>query len=165
MTTATIAIRPATPDDAATVAALMTAFNRVVGVMGGEWGNDTRPEVADVSEAQARARLTAMAATERVYLATAGGQAAGLAALRLVPHLDQDAPYAELTQIYVAPAYRRHGVAATLIAHVEAEAKAAGATAVYLLTGIDNPNAHAFYRAAGYQPHYVGFDKYLGEAQ
>jgi ribosomal protein S18 acetylase RimI-like enzyme len=154
-------IRQAGPADALVIAALMTAFNRQVGAMGAGWGHDTAPEVADVSPEQARRRLIAMAATERVYLANLDGRALGIAVLRLVPHLDQDVPYAELTQIYVDPLHRTSSVGAQLIAHVEAEARGAGATAVYLLTGEDNAGAQAFYRRQGYAAHYVGFEKAL----
>ncbi len=156
-----ITIRRASSADAAIVATLMSAFNRQVGAMGVGWGQDTRPEVADISEQQAAHRLRAMAATERVYLAEADARPLGIAALRLVPHLDQDVPYAELTQIYVDPAQRTSGVGARLLAFVEAEARSAGATVVYLLTGEDNVNAQAFYRRQGYAAHYVGFEKAL----
>ncbi|MSQ09822.1 MAG: GNAT family N-acetyltransferase [Dehalococcoidia bacterium] len=158
-------IRQATTEDASVVAKLMSAFNRQVGVMGIGWGHDTAPEVSDVSPEQARRRLAAMVATERVYLADAGGQAVGIAALRLVSHLDQDVPYAEMTQIYVDPVRRASGVGALLIAHVEAEAQAAGTTAIYLLTGEDNTGAQAFYRRQGYAAHYVGFEKALTSAK
>jgi ribosomal protein S18 acetylase RimI-like enzyme len=157
-------IRTATMADAPAIARLMTAFNRAVGAMGVGWGRDTSSDVADVSPAQAERRLTAMAATETVYLAEVDGLPVGIAALRVVPHLDQDVPYAELTQIYVTPEHRRNGVAAALIGHVEAQARSAGATSVYLLTGHDNAAAQAFYQAQGFQPDYVGFDKFLGAA-
>lgn len=160
-----VSVRQAGPEDAPAIASLMTAFNRQVGAMGVGWGQDTAPEVADVSTEQARRRLTAMAGTERVYLAEVGGRAVGIAALRLVPHLDQDVPYAELTQVYVDPAQRASGLGARLIAHVEGEARTAGATAVYLLTGEDNTGAQAFYRRQGYAAHYVGFEKTLASAK
>ena len=72
------------------------------------------------------------------------------ACLRLVPHLQGDEPYAELTDIYVEAPFRRQGVARALIAQVEAAAQAAGASEVVLITGFDNLGAQAAYRASGY---------------
>jgi ribosomal protein S18 acetylase RimI-like enzyme len=45
---------------------------------------------------------------------------------------------------------RRQGVARALIAQVEATARAAGAREVVLITGFDNEDAQAAYRASGY---------------
>ncbi len=160
MTTATFTIRTATAADAPVLAVLFTAFNQQVGVMGLPAGAD-KGAVANVTAAQMAERLAAAAGRETVYLAEDAGRIAGLAALRLVPHLDQDAPYAELTQLYVEPEYRRSGVGSALVATVEAAAKKAGATALYLLTDVENRDAQAFYRASGFSPNYVCFEKVL----
>jgi len=84
------------------------------------------------------------------FLGEVDGQPVGLACLRLVPHLQGDEPYAELTDIYVDASFRRHGVARALIARVEEAAQAAGASDVVIITGFDNEDAQAAYRAAGY---------------
>ena len=68
----------------------------------------------------------------------------------LVPHLQGDEPYAELTDIYVDAPFRRQGVARALIAHIEAAARTAGAGEVVIITGFDNESAQAAYRASGY---------------
>ena len=78
------------------------------------------------------------------------GQPVGFACLRLIPHLQGDEPYAELTDIYVDAPFRRQGVARALIAHVEAAARAAGAGGLVIITGFDNAGAQAAYRASGY---------------
>jgi ribosomal protein S18 acetylase RimI-like enzyme len=46
--------------------------------------------------------------------------------------------------------FRRHRVARALIARVEAAARSAGASEVVLITGFDNEDAQAAYRAVGY---------------
>jgi ribosomal protein S18 acetylase RimI-like enzyme len=46
----------------------------------------------------------------------------------------------------------------------EAQASRHGATSVHLVTGIDNSGAQAFYKAAGYEGLYVGFEKFLPAA-
>jgi GNAT superfamily N-acetyltransferase len=76
---------------------------------------------------------------------------AGFASLRLVPCLFADEIMAELTELYVAPANRRHGVGLALIGHAEHLALQAGAEVLYLTTGFGNQVGQAFYRAAGYQ--------------
>ena len=73
-------------------------------------------------------------------------------------------PYAEITQVYVQPDARRSGVAQALMTFAEAQAARFGATSVHLVTGVDNLGAQAFYKAAGYEDLYVGFDKFLPAA-
>jgi ribosomal protein S18 acetylase RimI-like enzyme len=63
-----------------------------------------------------------------------------------VPYVGQDAPYAELTQLYVRQHFQRQGVGSALIEEVERKAVEAGATCVHVITGQDNKEAQAFYR-------------------
>lgn len=128
-----LVIRPATAADAPAVAALLTDFN----------GEPT-------DAAAAARRMAAMEGTETVLLALRGGAAVGLCSLRVVPFLSADHPYAEVTELYVAPQHRRQGIARRLMAEAEALARAKGAPAVYLLTGFRNETAQAFYRSIGY---------------
>lgn len=128
-----ITVRPATPEDAADLAVLLDRFDG-----------------AGATSAQVAARMRACAHVLTTYVAEVDGQMAGFACLRLVPHLQGDAPYAELTDIYVDPPYRRRGVARALMARVDDEARAAGATEVVVLTDSENDPAHAAYRAQGY---------------
>jgi GNAT superfamily N-acetyltransferase len=96
---------------------------------------------------------TRMLACQRVlttFLGELDGQPVGFACLRLMPHIQGDEPYAELTDIYVDAPFRRHGVARALIARVEAAAREAGASEAVIITGFDNEGAQAAYRAAGY---------------
>jgi ribosomal protein S18 acetylase RimI-like enzyme len=83
----------------------------------------------------------------------------GFECLRLVPHLQGDEPYAELTDIYVDAPFRRQGVARALIAHVEAAARAVGAGGVVITTGFDNVGAQAAYRASGYTTWALAMEK------
>ena len=130
---ATIAVRQATPDDATELARMLDLFD----------GMGATPE-------QVAARMVACRNVLTTFIGEMDGQPAGFACLRLVPHLQGDAPYAELTDIYVDAPARRHGVASALIAHVEAVARAAGASEVVIITGFDNEGAQAAYRANGY---------------
>ena len=130
---ATITVRQATPDDATDLARMLDLFD----------GMGATPE-------QVATRMLACQSVLTTFLGEMDGQSVGFACLRLVPHLQGDEPYAELTDIYVDAPFRRHGVARALIAHVEAAARAAGASEVVIITGFDNEGARAAYRASGY---------------
>lgn len=128
-----IHIHRATPADAAELARLRTIFDDVL----------TSPEFV------AR-RLVVCQDVERAYLAAVAGRMVGFACLRLIPALFDDAPYAELTELFVEEAYRRNGVGLALVRHVEAEARAASAGELFLMTGFCNTAAHHFYHRSGY---------------
>jgi GNAT superfamily N-acetyltransferase len=59
---------------------------------------------------------------------------------------------AEIKRMYVAPAYRRQGLARVLLAHIEDSARDAGRTRIWLETGMNQPEAMELYRTAGYDP-------------
>jgi GNAT superfamily N-acetyltransferase len=129
----TITVRQATPDDAAELARMLDLFD----------GIGATPE-------QVAARMLACQSVLTTFIGEMDRRPVGFACLRLVPHLQGDQPYAELTDIYVDAAFRRHGVARSLIARVEAMARAAGANEMVIITGFDNEGARAAYRAVGY---------------
>ena len=126
-------VRQATPDDAAELARLLDRFD----------GLGATPE-------QVAARMVACQGVLTTFLGEVDGEPVGFACLRLVPHLQGDEPYAELTDIFVEPPFRRRGVASALLAHVEAAARSAGATEVVLTTDFDNETAQSAYHATGY---------------
>jgi ribosomal protein S18 acetylase RimI-like enzyme len=128
-----VTVHQATIADAVVLTRLMNQFD----------GAGATPE-------QVATRMQACASFLTIYLGLLDGHVAGFACLRLLPQLQGDAPIAELTDLYVAPPYRRRGVARALIAHVHTAAYAAGATEVLLITGFTNVAAQAAYRAAGY---------------
>ncbi len=84
------------------------------------------------------------------FIGALDGRPVGFACLRLVPHLQGDEPYAELTDIYVDAPVRRQGVGRAMVAQIEAAARAAGAGELVIITGFDNEGAQAAYRASGY---------------
>lgn len=129
----TLSIRRATLADVVELAHLLNLFD----------GLGATPE-------QVAARMRACAHVLTTYIAELDGRPVGFACLRLIPQLQGDEPYAELTDIYVDAPFRRRGVARALIAEVEAAAQAAGAVELVILTGFDNQVAQATYRASGY---------------
>ncbi len=59
---------------------------------------------------------------------------------------------AEVKRMYVAPGARRRGHARTVLAHLEATAREAGADVMVLETGTAQPEAIRMYLEAGYEP-------------
>lgn len=59
---------------------------------------------------------------------------------------------AEIKRVYVAPGFRRRGLAQVLMAELEASAARAGHRSVVLNTGQRQPEAVALYRELGYGP-------------
>jgi ribosomal protein S18 acetylase RimI-like enzyme len=177
-----VVISEATLDDAATVATLFSEFNALLGADGLHGEAAFAPEAVHVSTQQMSRRLQGMAGIEHILLAEThsgpapqsvrpelvegrgtpnGASVAGLCCLRLVPYIGQDAPYAEVTQLYVRDAYKRRGIGAALLREAERRATAAGATCVHIITGRDNLDAQAFYHTQGYSSADVVFDKYF----
>ncbi|MGN6161358.1 MAG: GNAT family N-acetyltransferase [Marmoricola sp.] len=73
---------------------------------------------------------------------------------------DVDASSAvEIKRMYVVPEARGRGWARRVLAHLEETARAAGATAIILETGLRQPEAIALYESSGYLP-VAGFGYY-----
>jgi ribosomal protein S18 acetylase RimI-like enzyme len=147
--------------DAATVAVLFSEFNALLGADGLAGDAAFASGNVHVSTEQMVRRLASMDGIESTLLAETPDGSAGLCCLRLVPYIGQDAPYAEVTQLYVRAAYKRRGIGAALLHQAETIAVEAGATCVHIITGVDNLDAQAFYRARGYLSENVVFDKYF----
>jgi len=137
-------IRIASPADAPVLARLNAAFNDV----------DEPPE-------QLAARMPAVGDIETALLAKFDSELAGFACLRIVSCLLYATPYAELTELYVEPSYRRCGVGRALIAHAEQLARQRGAEEVIIITGINNAPAQALYRAMGYDSYALALHRKL----
>jgi GNAT superfamily N-acetyltransferase len=159
-----LSIRQAGVEDAATIAELFSEFNAILGADGLSGKQAFLPQNVEVSAARMRLRLQRIVEVEQTLLAAVEGEPAGLACVRLVPYIGQDAPYAEVTQLYVRPRFQRRGVGAALVLASEQLALDAGATSVHIVTGVDNHGAQAFYRAAGYGMPCVSFEKILTPA-
>ena len=139
---ATLRVHEATSDDATELARLLDLFDQM----------GATPE-------QVATRMLACQHVLTTFIGAMDGRSVGFACLRLIPHLQGDEPYAELTDIYVDAPFRRQGVARALIAHVEAAARAGGAGGLVIITGFDNAGAQAAYRASGYADWALAMEK------
>ena len=81
----------------------------------------------------------------RFFLARVRELVAACAALRLDPE-----GYGELKRMYVRVPARGHGIGTRLLERVEAEAREEGLELLRLETGVNQPEALAFYRRAGF---------------
>jgi GNAT superfamily N-acetyltransferase len=79
------------------------------------------------------------------FVAWAGAEAIGCGAFRKI-----DPACAEVKRMYVVPAWRGRGVARSVLAALEQEARSLGATRLLLETGARQPESLALYRSAGF---------------
>ena len=89
-----------------------------------------------VTAAVYETRLRAGGAGElpRTWVAVAGDQPIGCARLVAADHADRPDLTPWLASVYVAPAWRRRGIASALVRTVQTAARAAGYPALYLYT-------------------------------
>lgn len=142
-----VRIRPVRPPDAPELARLLEEFNG-----------------PPVDEAAARRRLRAARGIEHVLVAEPAGTPRGLAgfvSVRMVPWLSSDRPYAEVTELFVRPRWRRRGIGRALLRAAEELARQRGAEEVLVLTGLRNHAAQALYRAAGFRDYALALRKRL----
>ncbi|HOU11821.1 MAG TPA: GNAT family N-acetyltransferase [Anaerolineae bacterium] len=139
-------LRAAREEDAEALAQLISDFT----------GLTTTP-------AQMQRRLVRSRGIEHPIVAELDGKVVGFASLRLLYYLGEDAPYAEISELFVSERYRRQGVGQALMVELEAQARAAGASSVSVLTAADNEAAGELYRAMGFQEFSIALQKWLTE--
>ena len=103
------------------------------------------------------ARIDASAPWPTNLVARLAGRTAGCAALRPF-----DSHTAEVRRIYVLPAFRRRGIARTLLVCLERHAAELGYTRLLLETGDRQLPALALYEATGYR-HVSAFGPHMGD--
>ena len=128
-------VRPATPDDTAALASLMTHL-----------GYPTDPGAM-------RRRMARIAALPEyaTWVAEAQGAVTGMAGAMRGWGYNHDAPYARLTALVVDPAHRGRGTGAALVRAVEEWARVRGAGSLHLTTRLHRAEAHRFYLGLGFE--------------
>jgi ribosomal protein S18 acetylase RimI-like enzyme len=139
-------LRDVREGDAEAIAQLITEFTQLT-----------------TSAAQIRHRLARSRGIEHPILAELDGKVVGFASLRLLHYLGEDAPYAEISELFVSERYRRQGIARALMTELEGRARAAGASSLDVLTAADNDMAIALYRAMGFQEFSIALQKWFGD--
>lgn len=87
----------------------------------------------------------------RIYVARDAGKIVAMAALHFTTSTAEGGKAAWFEDCIVRPELRRRGIGKALLEYVVAQAKAAGALRVMLLTDGDNAAAQALYRKAGFR--------------
>jgi len=114
-----------------------------------------------VSAVQAAGRIREFGGTgaDPILLAEADGRIVGLLAAHLCKMLQYARPVMRVTALVVAGNVRRGGVGKLLMERAEQIAVAAGCELVELTSAMDRADAHAFYRALGYEANSLRFRK------
>jgi GNAT superfamily N-acetyltransferase len=76
-----------------------------------------------------------------------------IACVRIAPPIHPETCRAEITDLYVAPARRRRGCGRALVDAASRWASGRGAERLEVHVSPRNPDAQAFWRAAGYRDH------------
>jgi len=129
-----LTVRAAGPADAPAVAELLVEFN-----------GEGLP-----AEALAR-RMEEVRSLETAFLGEWDGEAAGLLVLRLVPTLSGAQDWAEITEMYVRPQFRRRGIGRALMEAALGCGRQRGCREFHLLVDPSNETALAFYARLGFQ--------------
>jgi ribosomal protein S18 acetylase RimI-like enzyme len=142
-----ITVREATALDADQVAALNHAFNAV------------EREVHRI-----RQSLLAETSPETVLVAEEAGAVIGFLCLQTLRSVCYDAPWVEITEVYVAPTHRGRGAGQALVRQAEVRAEKAGASELLLRTNHRNAAAQTLFKRMGLDaaPHVVFRRFYAG---
>jgi GNAT superfamily N-acetyltransferase len=127
-------IRPASLDDAAEIAELVTDLGYATSALA------------------MRERLSFIAADpdKATFVADAGGTVQGVAGVSVDRSYERDGCYSRLLVLVVASASRGGGIGRLLVEAVEDWARARGAQELYVNSGLHRGDAHAFYERAGF---------------
>jgi GNAT superfamily N-acetyltransferase len=118
------------------------------------------------TEDEALDRLEALRQSpdQELWLAHRDGEAVGLLALHIFYYLPLGARTCRVTALAVAEHAQRGGVGKMLLYAAENRARQAGAVRIELTSAAHRNEAHAFYRACGYNEGALRFMKRLGDA-
>jgi ribosomal protein S18 acetylase RimI-like enzyme len=128
-------VRPATPEDADTIARLLHDFNAEF--------DEPSPGPAKLAE-----RIRRLMSEGEVTVLLADGD--GVAVLRFRPDLWTEGLECHLSELYVVPAQRRRGIGRALMEAALELARDRGAEGIDLATSEDDVAARALYESLGF---------------
>ena len=138
-----IEIRACTPEDAEAVSALL-----------GQLGYRVEPR-----SAADRIRQLRETEADPIFLAVADGHVVGVVATHRCRMVQYEKPVLRVTALVVDSGARRRGIGEQLMRHAEVLAAATGCEFIELTSAADRADAHAFYRAIGYEATSLRFRK------
>lgn len=141
-----LTLRPATEADAEAIASLLTQLGY--------------PGTAD--EARARIRASEGVGSREVTVAVRDGVVAGLAVGEIAATFHRPGPVARLALLVTDESVRGQGVGTALVRWFEQWARERGATRATLESALRREEAHAFYRARGWEATGLRFVRELG---
>jgi GNAT superfamily N-acetyltransferase len=140
-----ILIRPYADGDLVTLAELVTALGYP----------STREQLAKrISRIEAQS-------DHATFIAEQDGRIIAWVGVVVAPTYEHDAPVCRITGLAVADAARRSGIGRRLMERAESWARENGAGRISLTSHLRRSDAHAFYRAIGYEENGRRFTKAL----
>lgn len=128
-----IEVREASEEDAQVLAELNTAFN----------GVQRSPELI-------HAQMRGAAVAETILLAEELGSTLGFLCFQVLWSVCYDAPWVEITELYVVPPHRGHGAGRALLEEARRRAEVAGASELLLRTNVKNSVAQSLLDRIGF---------------
>jgi GNAT superfamily N-acetyltransferase len=101
--------------------------------------------------AEAAAAVAAIGAGERVIVADVDGAVCGFASAAVVPFFHDGSRRLRLTAIAVSPSHRGRGLARSLVSELERWGREQGSSLVEVTSAERRADAHAAYRALGFE--------------
>ncbi len=101
--------------------------------------------------AEAAAAVAAIGAGERVIVADVDGVVCGFASAAVVPFFHDGSRRLRLTAIAVSPSHRGRGLARSLMSELERWGREQGSSLVEVTSAERRADAHAAYRALGFE--------------
>ena len=134
-----------------TRAAREADIDALVGLMAAFYAESGYALDADWATASFRT-LLAQPTLGAVWLAQADHGAVGHAVLTVRHAMEFGGPLGVVDDLYVAPAWRRRGIAGALLDALRGECRSRGCKAWQVEVGADNAGAQALYRRFGFAP-------------
>lgn len=146
-----VTVRPARPDDAPAIAALLAGGS----IRASEDPDDPAPYRAAIEEISAHP-------PGAVLVAEVDGQVSGVCQLIVFRHLQERGGLcAEIESVHVAESKRSRGIGSVLLDVAVQRARAAGCYRVQLTSNKSRRDAHRFYLRYGFVASHEGFKLYL----
>jgi GNAT superfamily N-acetyltransferase len=101
--------------------------------------------------AEDQLKLLRVAIFDHTFVAQIENKLVGFVCVRMVPMTSQPTPYAEVSDLFVQPAYRKQGIGRALMAAAREWAVTKDAHGMMLVTGYKNYPAQALYESMGFK--------------